>query len=225
MEPLDNPAWHALTGPHASFAEGTGLARRYDPQVAIFAALPDDPGEEAWRALDLLLGDRPIASLFQAKGIDVPPSWQVRMRIPGHQMVATRALGEDDRAFAPLSARDAPEMLDLVGRTRPGPFFERTVELGTYLGLREGGELVAMAGERMHLHGYTEISAVCTDERARRRGIATRLVRAVAAGIERRGETPMLHVATGNTNAIRLYESLGFEIRATFDFVVVEPPR
>ncbi len=107
-------------------------------------------------------------------------------------------------------------MLALVERTRPGPFSRRTVELGTYLGHRSepDGRLVAMAGERVHPAGYTEMSAVCTDAEVRKLGLATRLIRAVAAGIEARGETPILHVLADNHSAIRVYEALGFEVRS-----------
>jgi predicted GNAT family acetyltransferase len=115
-------------------------------------------------------------------------------------------------------------MLDLVSRTKPGPFLPRTIELGTYLGIRDGGVLVAMAGERLHPPGWTEISAVCTDDGYRGRGLATRLVKAVAAGIRRRGETPFLHAAGTNTNAIRLYESLGFALRRQAVFRALRVP-
>jgi len=43
-------------------------------------------------------------------------------------------------------------------------------------------------------------------------------VRAVAAGIRERGETPFLHTSAGNVTAIRLYESIGFELRRRTDF-------
>ena len=118
-----------------------------------------------------------------------------------------------------LGPADVPEMLALVERTRPGPFLPRTIEMGTYLGIRRDGELVAMAGERLHPPGWTEISAVCTDERFRGHGLATRLVLAVAAGIRERGETPLLHAAATNVHAIRLYESLGFARRRHTRFV------
>jgi predicted GNAT family acetyltransferase len=61
--------------------------------------------------------------------------------------------------------------------------------------------------------GWTEISAVCTDPAYRGHGLATRLVRAVAAGIRARGETPFLHTSAANGAAIRLYESIGFRLR------------
>jgi predicted GNAT family acetyltransferase len=103
-------------------------------------------------------------------------------------------------------------MLSLVALTDPGPFRARTIQLGNYLGLRQAGELIAMAGERYHLPGYVEISAVCTHPDHRGRGLATRLIRAVVAGIEQRGEQAFLHTGATNLTAIRLYESLGFTI-------------
>jgi predicted GNAT family acetyltransferase len=114
-----------------------------------------------------------------------------------------------------------PEILDLVARTEPGPYLPRTVEMGTYLGIRHDGRLVALAGERLHPPGWTEISAVCTDPDHRGRGLATRLVRAVAAGIRERGDHPFLHAAATNTTAIRLYESIGFTLRARTVFSLV----
>jgi predicted GNAT family acetyltransferase len=131
-------------------------------------------------------------------------------------------VAEPDQEAVQLGHEDVPEMLDLVGRTRPGPFLPRTVELGSYLGIRRNGALVAMAGERMHPPGYTEISAVCTDPDARGSGLASRLMRAVAYGIRARGETPILHAASTNDTAIRLYEKLGFAVRREFEFVGLE---
>jgi predicted GNAT family acetyltransferase len=134
------------------------------------------------------------------------------------QLVDVALRSAPDPEAVRLTAADVPEMLDLVRRTEPGPFRPRTVELGTYLGLRRDGALIAMAGERMHPPGWTEISAVCTDPAFRRQGLATRLVRAVAAGIRARGETPFLHTGAGNTTAIRLYESIGFTVHRYLTF-------
>jgi predicted GNAT family acetyltransferase len=123
-----------------------------------------------------------------------------------------------------LGAADAEEMLALVARTQPGPFEPRTHELGTYLGVRRDGALIAMAGERLHPPGYTEISAVCTDAAYRGQGWATVLVRAVAHNIRERGETPFLHVAKTNVNAARLYDALGFELRREVVFTALRSP-
>lgn len=123
-----------------------------------------------------------------------------------------------------LGPADVPEMLDLVARTRPGPFEPRTVELGTYLGVRRGGALVAMAGERLRPPGWSEISGVCTDESVRGQGLGGGLVRAVAHEIGQRGETPFLHAAASNTGAVRLYESLGFALRRRTVFLAALVP-
>jgi ribosomal protein S18 acetylase RimI-like enzyme len=129
-----------------------------------------------------------------------------------------------DPEAVPLGPADVPQMLALVQRTEPGPFLPRTVEMGTYLGIRRDGVLVAMAGERLHPPGWTEISAVCTDEAWRGQGLATRLVRAVGAGIRARGEVPFLHAVADNTTAIRLYEQLGFRLRRATVFSAARVP-
>jgi ribosomal protein S18 acetylase RimI-like enzyme len=225
VEPLDNPVWHALTGPQARFSEGSSLALRYQPDVATFSALPDEAGADAWQALAALVGPGGAAVIFRPAPLPPPADWEVPIRMDTLQMVATEKIGEPDSGFTRLGAADIAEMLALVARTRPGPFAQRTVELGTYLGRRsESGALVAMAGERVHPAGYTEISAVCTDAEARKQGLATRLMRAIAAGIEARGETPMLHVLADNHSAIRVYEALGFDIRAAFETLIVQAP-
>ncbi|MFG1642963.1 GNAT family N-acetyltransferase [Amycolatopsis sp. NPDC049252] len=221
--PLDNPTWTSLAGPHARFAERAGRVLRYPEDVAPFLGLPDDPGEQDWRDVAALAG--PGATVVVAGGSDRPPAgWDVLEVLPGVQLVDEGVAAAPDSDAVRLGPADVPEMLDLVARTKPGPFRKRTVELGTYLGIRREGALVAMAGERLHPPGHTEISAVCTDPAFRGQGLGTRLVHAVAAGIRERGETPMMHAAAGNTSAIRLYESLGFVVRRRPNFVAVRVP-
>jgi ribosomal protein S18 acetylase RimI-like enzyme len=220
---LDNPAWAALTGPHRHLAEIVGLAARYPADVSPFVALADaaDPG--AWTDLAALVG--PGATIALAGIPSVPDGWVTEWSGAGVQLVATSALrtGPDPEAVL-LGPADVPEMLDLVERAKPGPFERRTVELGAYYGVRRDGRLVAMAGERLRLPGWTEISAVCTDAEHRGQGLATRLVRHTAAGIRERGDTPFLHAAAANTNAVRLYESIGFALRRTTHFQAVRSP-
>jgi len=227
MEALDNPVWHALTGPQDEFSEGGSLARRYQTDVAAFAALPDEVDPDAWNALAQLVGPGAAAVLFRPAPVALPRDWEIVMRLNSLQMVATEAIGEPDDTFARLGPSDVAEMLSLVERTRPGPFMQRTVELGTYLGRRgeSGDRLIAMTGERVHPPGYTELSAVCTDPEVRKQGLASRLVRAIAAGIEARRETPILHVRAENHSAIRVYEALGFETRTAFETLIVQAPR
>src|SRR3954447_17303745 len=213
VHPLDNPVWHALTGPQKTVAEGSSLALRFEPDVAPFAGMPDEPSAESWDEMGELVGPGGAAILT----VDAEPrdGWTQLFRVPLLQMVATEDVSSGPEAgFSSLGLADAAEMMALVGRTHPGPFMERTVELGDYLGVRaEDGALVAMAGVRMRVEGFSEISAVCTDAALRGTGIGTRLVLALVGRIRARDETPCLHVATDNTNAIRLYEALGFTVR------------
>jgi ribosomal protein S18 acetylase RimI-like enzyme len=225
--PLDNAAWASLTGAHAHLAEGTSKALRYPADVSPFVAVPSDVDDEVWKALAELVGPGAVVALgVSATTVErLPPDWEIQFRAEGLQFIATDALQSAPEPEAVvLGAADAPEMLDLVARTEPGPFEPRTYLLGTYLGIRRDGALVAMAGERLHPPGFTEISAVCTDPAVRGQGLATRLVQAVAHGIRERGETPFLHTAASNLNAIRLYESIGFVLRRRLQFLAVRIP-
>jgi predicted GNAT family acetyltransferase len=214
---LDRPIWAALTTRQAHLGQGDALARRFHPDVAPFAAIaPDAP--DAWRALHALL--RPgehvaMLSTDALAGIDILQAKRV-----GNidQMIAPQRFTQsiDDSDVIALGEADVDDMLALVQRTKPGPFGKRTRETGRYIGIREQGELIAMAGERMAIDGYVEISAVCVDERFRGRGLAGRLMNILRKEIGQRGETPFLHVFSHNESAIALYDRIGFEPRHTF---------
>ncbi|GAQ62238.1 GNAT family N-acetyltransferase [Streptomyces scabiei] len=219
---LDNAVWASLDGPHARFAERYGRAARYPADVYDFAALADPADPAAWADLHTLVGAGTVVRIKPVQ--EVPGGWEAVGGGQGVQMVDTGLRAEPAPEAVRLGPADVPEILDLVARTAPGPFLKRTVELGTYLGIRDRGRLIAMAGERIHPPGWAEISAVCTDPHHRGRGLATRLVRAVAAGIRDRGETPFLHAAADNVTAIRLYESIGFTLRRRSTIVAVRSP-
>lgn len=219
---LNNPAWAAMNGAQAHLARIHGQAGCFQAGISPFAGLADPGDPQSWRDLATLVEPGGTAALIGA--IEVPEGWEVVAVIEGVQLVDTALKAEPDPEALTLTSDDVVEMLDLVARTRPGPFLPRTIELGTYLGIRREGLLVAMAGERLRPGGWTEISAVCTDEAYRGEGLATRLVRAIAAGIRARGETPFLHAAASNANAIRLYESIGFTLRGCPRFTVLRAP-
>jgi ribosomal protein S18 acetylase RimI-like enzyme len=225
VPPLDNAVWHSIVGPRAPLAERTRRAARFWPAVSPFGAVDDAAAPGAWRELADLLPLGEAVVVFRPV-VDPPPGWQVAHRLAGVQMVAgaPASLDDDHGDVVALGAADAAEMLDLTRATRPGPFGPRTVEFGGYLGIRRDGRLVAMAGERLRTAGYTEISAVCTDEQHRGRGLATRLVTTLLDQIRARGEQPFLHAAATNHPAIRLYETLGFTVRCAVDAAVLIPP-
>ncbi len=207
---LDNPVCSSLGG--------RGLAVRFPADVAPFAGVVDPGSARAWAELGALVSPGEVVVLVGVSA--VPASWEVVVDVPGVQMDGSAVLGAVDAEAVVLGAADVPEMMDLVRRTEPGPFLPRTTSLGRYVGIRRGGALVAMAGERMRPPGWTEISAVCTDPAYRGQGLARRLVDDVAAGIRARGEVPFLHTAAANVNAIRLYEAMGFVLRRTVTFKV-----
>jgi ribosomal protein S18 acetylase RimI-like enzyme len=211
---LDRPVWHALRSRQSEFAAGGPRALRYSCDVSPFAAAEDDGRP----ALDELAGLIPAdcgVVLVQAGDCPLPPGTVAEIAAEGVQMVA-RAVDAPppSPAVVDLAEADAPEMRALAALTKPGPFLQRTHELGGFVGIRQDGRLVAMAGERMKLPGFTEVSGVCTHPEARGRGYAGVLSAIVAGRILARGETPFLHVYAGNHAAIRVYESLGFEERS-----------
>ncbi|MEU6816661.1 GNAT family N-acetyltransferase [Streptomyces sp. NPDC046860] len=221
--PLDNAARASLTGPHARFAERHGRVLRYPVEVSPWLALPDDVGAADWDDIARMAGPGTEVPLLGHRG-PVPPGWEITFDVAGVQMDDDGVAGAPEPEAVPLGPADVPEMLDLVARTQPGPFAPRTVEMGTYLGIRRDGALIAMAGERLRPPGWTEISAVCTDPAFRGEGLATRLILAVAHGIRERGERPFLHTGAANTGAIRLYEALGFRHRIDTRFFGVRVP-
>lgn len=220
--PLDNPVLWSLTGAHARFAERHGNVLRYQADVSPFGAMPDEPGEADWADAARLAGP---GGLFPLAGPQVPPppGWKVVMSMDGVQMTGEDLAVAPDPEAVPLGRADVAEMLDLTARTKPGPFLPRTFELGTYLGIRRDGKLVAMAGERLRPDGWAEISAVCTDDSWRGHGFGTRLIRAVGAVIRARGDIPFLHAVAANP-AIGLYEQLGFRHRRPTVFSAARAP-
>lgn len=219
---LDRPVWAALSTQHLSLSVGGALARRYAPDVNLFASACDDT-PPALRALADLVqpGDRVF--VLQVPEIIMPPGLVSVKAAKGVQMVATRKPqpAGADTDIVELTAADAAEMLALATLTEPGPFLTRTHTMGVFRGIRIDGRLAAMAGERFRFPGHTEVSGVCTHPDFRGRGLARRLSTAVAAGIESRGERAFLHAWKTNRAAISLYESLGFEIRAEVDVKVL----
>jgi ribosomal protein S18 acetylase RimI-like enzyme len=220
---LANPVWHALRGPQAGFAQAnaSGRALRFDPEVCPFGAVgPLD--DKAWMEQADLVGSQGFAVLFREAVPPVPAGWEEVLRLPGLQMIAGELPPAPDLPVVDLGPEDVPEMLELTQTTEPGPFLPRTVEMGRYLGIRRDGRLVAMAGERLRIRGFTEVSAVCTHPDAQRQGLGAAMTLHVAAGIRERGDRVFLHVLAENDNAIRLYRALGFRIRRKIDAVAAQ---
>src|SRR6266850_490613 len=223
MHPLDRPIWNALTGPQANFAESAGSARRFPPAVTALGALAevDDAG---YASLASLQRPGEATALFLETPSKPPAGWKVIRDLPLSQMVYEG--GEPAKTAAPfieLGTGDEAEMLALAKLTEPGPFGTRTRELGDFVGIRnEAGKLISMAGVRLHVPGFTEVSAVCTHPDHLGKGYAAGLMSEIMARIRKRGETPFLHVRADNARAIQIYERLGFRQRRVFQLSVVQ---
>ena len=221
--PLDRPIWTSLATRQQPLGFGDERARRFEPAYAAFAAAADR-SDTSRAALTDLVRAHGEAFLVEAEEPDVPDGLRVTNRAVCWQMVA----GEDLKfapcnfEVVPLTDADGPEMLALATLTRPGPFYSRTHQLGDFVGVKEGGALIAMAGERMKPTGFTEVSGVCVHPDHRGRGYAAGLMSLVAEKIVRRGETPFLHVYDHNTPAIAIYEALGYRLRAEMTLLAVE---
>ena len=218
--PLDRPIWSALTGPQAALARGGKQAWRIDPAIGWFAAAAD-PGDIA-TVTALIDGASPLV-LFEDVAATPMPAWNVRSDTMV-QMVADRldapAAGP---AIEPLGAHDEPAMLALATLTQPGPFLAGTPRFGGFVGIRAQGELVAMAGTRLRVPGFVEISGVCTHPEHRGQGHAARLMQTVAGAIVAAGAKPFLHAYAANKGAVALYERLGFGVRRELIVSFVTP--
>jgi predicted GNAT family acetyltransferase len=224
MQLLDRPVWASLTTHHASLSEGNELARRFVRAVHLFASSRDE-APEAVAALAALVKPEESVFVLQVAPIVIPPGLVEVKAAEGVQMVATHTVTcETAHDIVRLADADAPEMLELATLTEPGPFLARTHTMGAFVGIRIGGRLAAMAGERMRFPGYTEVSGVCTHPEFRGRGLARRLSATVVAGIEARGDRAFLHAWKDNRSAIALYEGLGFQVRTAVNVAVLKRP-
>lgn len=210
---LDRPIWSALTTSQKHLAEGGPQALRYPVDMTPFADMID-MSAASFAALGELLSGTQVAALFTPEPVEVPAGFKVVLAETGEQMIGSPADSPlRDAEIVTLGSADVPAMMALTELTKPGPFALRTHELGTFLGIRAGGELVAMTGERIKPGKFVEMTAVCVHPDYRGRGYAQALLAAVARRIEARGEIPFLHVFSNNTSAIALYRRQGMKIR------------
>lgn len=225
MHPLDDPFGAALRGPQRRFARSIGTAIAYRPEFSVFFAHPTELTERAYGDLASLAGPGGTIGL-RDRDTPLPDGWELLDTFEMVQYTGEDLVVADDAELLEFGPADVPEMSDLAALTRPGPFAERTIELGLYLGYRDpaDGRLLGMAGERAKPPGWTEISAVCVHPDARGRGLAARLIRALGARIVATGATPYLHTA-GDNPARALYERLGFTLRSSVRMEIVRVPR
>ena len=225
MHLLDNVIWNALNTMQAHLGTGGAVARKFLSDVSLLGGFTE-PSITAYDSLSHLMGVGERVGLFLEADPKPPSSWKIVASIPLLQML--RESGDSQTStdtrlhvFHQLGEADVPEMLALTKLTKPGPFATRTREMGDYFGIRKDGMLVAMAGERLRVPGFTEISAVCTHPEHLGQGYARRLLTLLLGRIQGRGERAFLHVREENTRAVELYERLGFKKRALLKYALL----
>ncbi len=221
FEMLDNPIWFALETLQRNFAVRNALAQCYPSTMNPFGAV-EHPTLEGFEALGKLFEQQTAIAWFTPLEIDsFPNCLELLMTLDVLQMICQNLNPTPKLEMRELTVYDVPAMLELVKLTKPGPFSERSIELGKFWGVHRNSALVAMAGERLRLTGFTEISGVCTHPDFRGQGLAKALMARVSQDILARGEIPFLHVMTSNTGAAKVYEQLGFvERKKIFGYVL-----
>ena len=223
LSPLENPVWSSLATGHKAMARVNGVAARYPGDISPLSAIRES-SPQALADLRGLTKPDEIVGLVTGFPVSVPDDWDVLLNRFIDQMVCEDFHPASDIEPLLLSEKDVPEMIALTKMTQPGPFEHGTIGMGKYLGVRgDDGKLIAMAGQRMSLTDFREISAVCTDPAHQGKGYAGRLMTILAREIIADGKTPFLHVKTENASAKHLYAKLGFRVRKPMHFNVIKP--
>lgn len=219
---LDNPIYHALNSRDKDKNSGDKSVSYFPVEIAPFIGLPQWDSDGQHQLLKQAPRDRNWF-IIHAEKIKLLPELEVKFTIPLFQMVCPKLspLPSSMQEPLPLDSSNIEEMIALAALTKPGPFANRTIEFGNYHGYFEVGRLAAMGGERMHLEGYSEVSAICTHPDFRRKGYGAQLVHFLSRKVMEQGFTPFLHVRIDNTSVIEIYERLGFITRKRMFFAIV----
>ncbi len=223
MHLLDNPIWNALNSVDKDKNEGNDAISIFNPDVSPFVGLENWSASSQKLLFDFLPPSRTCSTLVSQQ-FKLEPYWDLLFSLMLHQLVCStiKPFKGSIEIIKPLGKKDIPAMLELTAMTKPGPFTQRTIEFGNYVGIFDEDKLVAMAGERLHLSNYSEVSAVCTHPDYKGRGYAALLVHHLTNQIHETGKLAFLHVRQDNLRAIELYQGLGFEIRTEIYFAVMK---
>lgn len=215
---LDNPIWNALSSVHQEFAVGTPGVKCYQEQTIPFMGIQYND-KNLLTELEAYLKEGEERFLKDELE-SVPENWEILQRLACIQMVYNPSAVESEiNPISQLSEQDSDELNALVNLVQPGFFKRKTTLLGNYYGIRKEGILVAVAGERMKLDGFTELSAVCTHPSHTGNGYAQQLLRGLCQITLEKGNIPFLHVLESNKRAIQIYEFLNFTKRIDFPLV------
>lgn len=216
---LENPVYQGLISGDKQLSYGTDKVKYFDENVSPFAGFDEGYRQGFEDLYDILPAGRTILYAIP-QSIRPPKGWQPLHELQGVQMLYVGNTPASPTPFnlVPLQEQHIDQMVELATLTKPGPFGPRTIDFGHYYGIFEEDKLVAMTGQRLHVHQFTEVSAVCTHPDHLGKGYAAALVQQAVQLIVQQDQTPFLHVRADNTRAISLYERLGFVIRGTMNF-------
>ena len=211
-DPIADPIWNALQTTHRLLGLHGGLACKYRADVAPFAALAENSAA-AYEDLRSLLTPGESAYLLAEKPPDISgltmrgPMGVLQMLFAADKPIPEQGPGAEVRR---ITCDDSAAMVALTDAAFPGFFRTRTCDMGDYYGVWQEDRLVAMGGERFVFEPYREISGVCTLPEFRGQGLAARILWQILRDHRRDGRVSWLHVTSTNSNAIALYERLGF---------------
>jgi GNAT superfamily N-acetyltransferase len=217
LNKLDNPVWHSLNESHKDFALEFEDFKFYRPEVCAFGGFIEKQTSE--RALDQYAA---LTDSFYVVGEQ--PEFGNKLVIIKNlvclQMLLEKPVVMEvtEEIVELRSTKQQTELFNLVNLVQPGYFKAKSSELGQYFGIYKNRELVAVTGERMKMHEFTEVSAVVTHPAHTGKGYAKQLIKHTCEKIFKEHKTPYLHVAETNIGAIKLYEKLGFTIRRKISF-------
>ncbi|RYY36457.1 MAG: GNAT family N-acetyltransferase [Sphingobacteriaceae bacterium] len=220
---LDNPAWNALLSGNKHLANGNHHAKYFDADVSPFAGMPQYTSKN-FNDIHKLLPANAIRLFVDINELNVPTRWKKLAYIKGWQMVYSAELPqiENTSILTELTTQHVPQMISLARLTNPGPFEQRTIEMGSYQGIFNNDELIAMAGQRLQPSGYIEVSAVCTHPEHNGKGYSHNLMQSQISKIVESSCIPFLHVRHDNERAIHVYERVGFTKRHEVHFYVMQ---
>jgi ribosomal protein S18 acetylase RimI-like enzyme len=216
---LQNPVYNALRSGDEHLSLGTEEVKFFDEAVSPFAGFEESYAKGFDDLYELLPPGRKILYAI-ALFITQPRGWQLHHEIKGLQFVyeGDTDIKSEFSDVVPLGKEHIDQMIHLAALTKPGPFAQGTFRFGSYYGIFDQEELVAMTGQRLHVQNFTEISAVCTHPDHTGKGYANTLLQHQLRIIMQQGQDPFLHVREDTTRAIELYQRLGFTISRPMNF-------
>ena len=218
-ELLQNPVYNALLSGDKYLSHGDDNVKFFDEEVSPFVGFHKNYSNGFADLYKLMPLDRRIL-YATTEHIDEPAGWELKHEVEGLQFVyeAANEINHNFDKVKPLGKEHVDQMLNLATVTRPGPFGLRTIDFGSYYGIFDADKLVAMTGERLHVHNHTEISAVCTLPEYTGKGYANTLLLHQTQLILQQGLHPFLHVRADNERAIALYKRIGFTVSSQMNF-------